>query len=96
LQRSCDDITWLQKIFRIFWCDLWRRWFCHTFCQSSLARHLLCVGRESAVYVALALALTVSRLPSNIAFKPKLHRYAVNMAERACHVASYALQFGLT
>src|SRR5690606_15772837 len=34
--------------------------------------------------------------PSNIAFKPKLHRYAVNMAERACHVASYALQFGLT
>src|SRR6185312_11424919 len=33
---------------------------------------------------------------SNNAFKPKLHRYAVNMAERACHVASYALQFGLT
>jgi hypothetical protein len=32
---------------------------------------------------------------SNIAFKPKLHRYAVNMAEKACHVASYALQFGL-
>jgi hypothetical protein len=32
----------------------------------------------------------------NIAFKPKLHRYAVNMAERACHVAGYALQFGLT
>ena len=32
----------------------------------------------------------------NSAFKPKLHRYAVNMAERACHVASYALQFGLT
>jgi len=32
----------------------------------------------------------------NIAFKPKLHRYAVNMAEKACHVASYALQFGLT
>ncbi|MGB3463097.1 MAG: hypothetical protein WBA33_14140, partial [Rhodanobacter lindaniclasticus] len=29
-------------------------------------------------------------------FKPKLHRYAVNMAERACHVAGYALQFGLT
>jgi hypothetical protein len=29
-------------------------------------------------------------------FKPKLHRYAVNMAERACHVATYALQFGLT
>jgi hypothetical protein len=32
----------------------------------------------------------------NIAFKPKLHRYAVNMAGKACHVASYALQFGLT
>ncbi len=32
----------------------------------------------------------------NIAFKPKLHRYAVNMAEKSCHVASYALQFGLT
>jgi hypothetical protein len=32
----------------------------------------------------------------NNAFKPKLHRYAVHMAERACHVASYALQFGLT
>jgi hypothetical protein len=32
----------------------------------------------------------------NSAFKPKLHRYAVNIAERACHVASYALQFGLT
>jgi len=25
-----------------------------------------------------------------------LHRYAANMAEKACHVASYALQFGLT
>ena len=32
----------------------------------------------------------------NNAFKPKLHRYAGNMAERACHVAGYALQFGLT
>ena len=32
----------------------------------------------------------------NNAFKPKLHRYAVHMAERACHVGSYALQFGLT
>jgi hypothetical protein len=32
----------------------------------------------------------------NNAFKPKLHRYAVNMAGKACHVASYALQFGLT
>jgi hypothetical protein len=31
----------------------------------------------------------------NNAFKPKLHRYAVHMAERACHVVSYALQFGL-
>jgi hypothetical protein len=35
-------------------------------------------------------------VPSNNAFKPKLHRYASHMAERACHVASYALQFGLT
>jgi hypothetical protein len=32
----------------------------------------------------------------NIAFKPKLHRYAVHMADAACHMASYALQFGLT
>jgi hypothetical protein len=32
----------------------------------------------------------------NNAFKPKLDRYAVNMAGTACHVASYALQFGLT
>jgi len=32
----------------------------------------------------------------NIAFKPKLHRYAVHMAEKSCHMASYALQFGLT
>jgi hypothetical protein len=32
----------------------------------------------------------------NNAFKPKLHRYAVHMAGKACHVASYALQFGLT
>jgi hypothetical protein len=39
---------------------------------------------------------TKPRLGPNNAFKPKLHRYAVNMAERACHVASYALQFGLT
>ena len=36
------------------------------------------------------------RMAANNAFKPKLHRYAVNMAERACHVAGYALQFGLT
>jgi hypothetical protein len=34
-------------------------------------------------------------VPNN-AFKPKLHRYAVNMAVRACHVSGYALQFGLT
>jgi hypothetical protein len=32
----------------------------------------------------------------NIAFKPKLHLYAVHMAGKACHMASYALQFGLT
>jgi hypothetical protein len=38
----------------------------------------------------------VNRAKPNNAFKPKLHRYAVNMAEKACHVASYALQFGLT
>ena len=38
----------------------------------------------------------MAQLQPNIAFKPKLHRYAVNMAEEACHVASYALQFGLT
>jgi hypothetical protein len=37
----------------------------------------------------------VAGAPNN-AFKPKLHRYAVNMAKKACHVASYALQFGLT
>ena len=42
-------------------------------------------------------ALVCSRqlLPNN-AFKPKLHRYASHMAERACHVSGYALQFGLT
>ena len=39
--------------------------------------------------------LTTTKGP-NSAFKPKLHRYANNMAERACHVAGYALQFGLT
>ncbi len=32
----------------------------------------------------------------NSAFKPNLHRYAVHMAGRACHVASYALQCGST
>jgi len=37
---------------------------------------------------------TVAR-PNN-AFKPKLHRYANHMAEKACHVSGYALQFGLT
>jgi hypothetical protein len=35
-------------------------------------------------------------LSPNNAFKPKLHRYAVHMAGKACHMASYALQFGLT
>jgi hypothetical protein len=34
-------------------------------------------------------------MPNN-AFKPKLHRYAARMAGKACHMASYALQFGLT
>jgi hypothetical protein len=38
----------------------------------------------------------VRGLSSNNSFKPKLHRYAVHMAEKACHMASYALQFGLT
>ena len=32
----------------------------------------------------------------NNAFKPKLHRYASHMAEKACHVPGYAVQFGLT
>jgi hypothetical protein len=32
----------------------------------------------------------------NIALKPKLHRYARHMAQKACHVPGYALQFGLT
>ena len=47
---------------------------------------------------ANAVARFVSRLArdSNNAFNPKLHRYAANMAEKACHVAGYALQFGLT
>ena len=36
------------------------------------------------------------KMRPNSAFKPKLHRYAVNMAGKSCHVASYALQFGLT
>jgi len=36
------------------------------------------------------------RLVPNIAFKPKLHHYASHMAEKACHVPGYALQFGLT
>jgi hypothetical protein len=40
--------------------------------------------------------MTSLHAPPNNTFKPKLHRYANNMAERACHVASYALQFGLT
>jgi hypothetical protein len=40
--------------------------------------------------------LLIKTLGPNNAFKPKLHRYAVHMAEKACHVASYALQFGLT
>ena len=37
-----------------------------------------------------------TRLLPNNAFKPKLHRYANNMADKACHVVGYALQFGLT
>jgi hypothetical protein len=37
-----------------------------------------------------------SSVGPNNAFKPKLHRCANNMAGKACHVVSYALQFGLT
>jgi hypothetical protein len=37
-----------------------------------------------------------SRAAPNNAFKPKLHRYANNMADKACHAVGYALQFGLT
>ena len=37
---------------------------------------------------------TTTLAPDN-PFKPELHRYASNKAERACHVARYALQFGL-
>ena len=44
---------------------------------------------------ALQWAWRQSLRPNN-AFKPKLHRYANNMADKACHVVSYALQFGLT
>jgi hypothetical protein len=46
--------------------------------------------------IGLAACAYSGPLRPNNAFKPKLHRYAVNMAEKACHVASYALQFGLT
>ena len=42
-----------------------------------------------------ALPVTDAETP-NIAFKPKLHRYANNMAGGACHVVGYALQVGLT
>jgi hypothetical protein len=40
--------------------------------------------------------LAPSQVMPNNAFKPKLDRYAINMTGTACHVASYALQFGLT
>lgn len=39
---------------------------------------------------------SIMGVPPNIAFKPKLYRYASHMAEKACHVPGYALQFGLT
>jgi len=48
-------------------------------------------SRQCAIWMSLG----PGGRPNN-AFKPKLHRYAVNMAGRACHVASYALQFGVT
>ena len=44
----------------------------------------------------MAFACMATGEAPNIAFKPKLHRYAVHMAEKACHVPGYALQFGLT
>jgi hypothetical protein len=40
--------------------------------------------------------MQVNGLSPNNAFMPKLHRYANTMAERACHVVGYALQFGFT
>lgn len=36
------------------------------------------------------------RLRPDYSFKPRLHRCAVQMAQSACHVASYALQFSIT
>jgi hypothetical protein len=41
-------------------------------------------------------ALILWRSKADNAFKPELHRYAGNVAETTCHVAGYALQFGLT
>ena len=54
--------------------------------------------REAGVefQVAPSRWLPTTGLAPNNAFKPKLHRYASHMAERACHVSGYALQFGLT
>src|SRR5690606_28364897 len=49
----------------------------------------------SAIVTHQVIGLQLGGAP-NIAFKPKLHRYAVHMAETACHVPGYALQFGLT
>ncbi|MEN1943214.1 hypothetical protein WCE55_05040 [Luteimonas sp. MJ293] len=46
---------------------------------------------------ALRASVSVASWPRpNNAFKPKLHRYASHMADKACHVPGYALQFGLT
>jgi len=42
------------------------------------------------------MAVAIFGLSPNNAFKPELHRYVNNMAEGACHVVSYALQFDLT
>src|SRR5690606_23385242 len=51
-------------------------------------------GIRPADHVRTAMRLTV-RCPL-IRRKSQLHRYAAHMAERACHMASCALQFGLT
>jgi hypothetical protein len=51
------------------------------------------IGQPTELFRFLAGSFKVR--PNN-AFKPKLHRYAKSMAEKACHVFGYALQFGLT
>src|SRR5690606_19513173 len=67
-------------------------WHCADSRCTRRARHLAC----QAVMTSIRDCRVVTQFAPNNALKPKLHRYAVNMAETACHVASYALQFGLT